>query len=288
MNYRHGFHAANFADVHKHAVLCRIILHLREKAAAFRVIDTHAGAGQTDLRAEEATRTGEWREGIGRLAFSGNSGAPLAEPARALLSPYLDSVAACNAGGGLATYPGSPALALRALRRQDRLIATECEPHAARRLQAFLHGDARAKAIAIDGWTALSAYLPPPERRGLVLIDPPFEERDEFERLARAFAAAWRKWQSGIFLLWYPLKAGNGAEQFIAQLRAAAIPKLLRSELRVAAASTSERLTGSGLIVCNPPWRLRDELAILVPALAAVLAQDAGAGGTLDWLHGER
>lgn len=288
MNYRHGFHAGNFADVHKHVVLCRILIHLPEKATPFRVIDTHAGAGQTDLHGEDASRTGEWRDGIGRLALPDLTAAPVGDAARELLAPYLDCIGASNPGGRLTIYPGSPAVARCMLRSQDRLIASELEPIAASRLQKCLHGDVRAKAIAIDGWTALSAYLPPPERRGLVLVDPPFEQRDEFGRLTDGFAAAWRKWSSGIFLLWYPLKHGNGAARFIENLRALEIPKLLRCELRVAASDRSERLSGSGLIICNPPWRLHEELSVVMPALAALLAQDEGAGHTLDWLRGER
>jgi 23S rRNA A2030 N6-methylase RlmJ len=165
MNYRHAFHAGSFADVVKHIVLVRILLHLRAKPAAFRVIDTHAGAGLYDLAGEEAGRSGEWREGIGRLLT-----AVIAEAARALIAPYLDAVAACNGGGRLAVYPGSPVLVRALLRPQDRLIACELEPNAAAALARNLRRDPRSKAVAIDGWTALTAYVPPKERRGLILI----------------------------------------------------------------------------------------------------------------------
>ena len=171
MNYRHAFHAGNFADVVKHAVLVRMLVHLRQKPAAFRVIDTHAGAGLYDLGGAEALRSGEWRDGIGRLLA-----APIGEQARALLAPYLDALASFNSAGRLASYPGSPALVRAFLRPQDRLIACELEPNAAAALARHLSGDRRSKAVAIDGWTALNAYVPPMERRGLVLIDPPFED----------------------------------------------------------------------------------------------------------------
>src|SRR5215471_3105059 len=174
MNYRHAFHAGNFADVLKHAVLSRILVHLGEKAAAYRVIATHAGAGLYDLTAEPATRTGEWRDGIGRLV-----GASLPDDIRALLAPYLAVVAAANPGGGLARYPGSPLIALGLMRPQDRLVACELEPGAAAALAAELRRDTRARAVAIDGWTALNAYVPPKERRGIVLIDPPYEDKHE-------------------------------------------------------------------------------------------------------------
>ena len=201
MNYRHAYHAGNFADVVKHAVLCRVLVHLREKPAAFRVIDTHAGAGRYDLAGPEAGKTQEWRDGIDRLRR-----AELAAPIRALLAPYLDAVAALNPGGGLATYPGSPVLAQGAAAAAgpaDRLRARAAGRRGARN---ELAGDARAKAIAIDGWTALTAYVPPIERRGVVLIDPPFEQPGEFARLVQGLAAAHRKWPTGIYLLWYPIK----------------------------------------------------------------------------------
>jgi 23S rRNA (adenine2030-N6)-methyltransferase len=155
MNYRHAFHAGSFADVVKHAVLVRILLHLRAKPAAFRVIDTHAGAGLYDLAGEEARRSGEWRYGIGRLVS-----ASIGERGRALVAPYLDAVAACNDAGRLAVYPGSPVLVRALLRPQDRLIACELEPNAAAALARHLRRDPRSKAVVIDGWTALNAYGP--------------------------------------------------------------------------------------------------------------------------------
>src|SRR3954452_3694930 len=222
MNYRHAFHAGNFADVVKHAVLARILTHLRAKPAAFRVLDTHAGAGLYDLTGDEATRSLEWREGIARL-FT----AKMAEPVRTLLAPYLDVVAGLNGGGALNCYPGSPALVRAFLRAQDRLIACELEPAAAAALTRHLAGDRRAKAIAIDGWTALNAYVPPPERRGIVLRDPPFEKEDDFARLTRGLETAHRKWAGGIFLLWYPIKDREQPDALVRRLRRSGIPKLL-------------------------------------------------------------
>ena len=286
MNYRHAYHAGNFADVVKHAVLCRVLVHLREKPAAFRVIDTHAGAGRYDLGGPEAGKTQEWQNGIGRLWR-----AELDAPIRALLAPYLDAVAAHNPGGRLAAYPGSPALVQTLLRRHDRLIACELEPQAAAALANQLRGDARAKAIAIDGWTALSAYLPPKERRGLVLIDPPFEQPDEFSRLARGLAMAHRKWPTGIYLLWYPIKDLAKVAGFGRGLARLGIAKMLRVELNVSAADQADGkdggLHGSGLIAVNPPWTLHGELKTLLPALAHVLSRGANQGLTLDWIAGE-
>ncbi len=199
MNYRHAFHAGNFADVLKHAVLVRILVHLRAKPAAFRVIDTHAGAGLYDLAGPEASRSLEWQGGIQRLLTM-----PIGDAARELLAPYLDIVNGLNNSGRLVSYPGSPAIVSAMLRSQDRLIACETEPNAAAALSRTLDGDRRCRAVAIDGWTALKAYVPPKERRGLVLIDPPFEDAGDFPQLVQGLEAAHRKWAGGIYLLWYP------------------------------------------------------------------------------------
>jgi 23S rRNA (adenine2030-N6)-methyltransferase len=275
MNYRHAFHAGGPADVVKHAVLARILVHLRNKPAAFRVIDTHAGAGLYDLRGPEASRSPEWRDGIARLLE-----APIGEAARALLAPYLDVVAALNPGGEIASYPGSPVLARALLRSQDRLLACELEPGASTALGRSLSGDRRAKAIAIDGWTALNAYVPPPERRGVVLIDPPFEAADEFSRLAQALEAAHRKWATGIFVLWYPTRGRSDSEVLARRLRRSPIPKMLRVEVDFAMQRDSERLAGCGLVVVNPPWPLRDELDVLLPLFAKTFA----GAHRMDWL----
>jgi 23S rRNA (adenine2030-N6)-methyltransferase len=281
MNYRHAYHAGNFADVLKHAVLCRVLAHLREKPAPFRVIDTHAGSGRYELAGTEAAKTGEWRDGIGRI-FN----ATFEPPVRELLAPYLEAVAAFNPNGKLSVYPGSPLIALHLLRRQDRLIACELEPRAAAALGRNLRSDSRAKAIAIDGWTALSAYVPPKERRGLVLVDPPFEEADDLGRLVQGLETAHRKWATGIFLLWYPIKEPTEITAFARRLARTGIAKILRAELIVAPAADASRLRGSGLIVVNPPWTLHDELKRLLPALSERLTT-AGGAATLDWLANE-
>lgn len=282
MNYRHAFHAGSFADVFKHAVLCRILHYLRGKPAAFRVIDTHAGAGLYDLTGSEASRGGEWRDGIGRLMA-----APPAAPLQALLAPYLEVVGALNERSQLKVYPGSPALARAWLRPQDRLIACELEPKAAAALAGHLHGDNRIKTIEIDGWTALQAYVPPPERRGLVLVDPPFEDDGDFHRLSHGLAEAHRKWATGTYALWYPIKDRGEPDALAKRLRRSGIAKMLRAELNVAPQSDPTRLNGCGLILVNPPWTLESELSVLLPALAGALGRDGKGGFRLDWLAGE-
>ena len=282
VNYQHAFHAGNFADVHKHAVLARILVHLRQKPAAFRVIDSHAGAGRYDLLADEASRGGEWHNGIARLWSEIDR---LPQACRDLLAPYLEAVASCNAGGSLRTYPGSPLIVQHLLRSQDRLIACELEPKSFAVLDAALRGDRRAKTQAINGWTALGAYVPPKERRGLVLVDPPFEDRADFTRLAEALAVAHRKWSTGTFMLWYPIKSREAPDALGRRLGRLGIAKILRSELIVGPVREDAGLAGSGLIVVNPPFTLERDLRGLLPALSRILAHEPPlAGQRIEWV----
>jgi 23S rRNA (adenine2030-N6)-methyltransferase len=281
MNYRHAFHAGNFADVFKHVILTRVLVHLREKATPFRVIDLHAGAGLYDLTSEEAGRTGEWRNGIGRL-FD----AALPAAAGELLAPYLAVVRSFNPDGVLRHYPGSPLIAGELLRPQDRLVACELEPGAAAALASSLRPFRHAKAVEIDGWVALKAYVPPNERRGLVLLDPPYEELHEFARLGAGLAAAWRKWQTGIYMAWYPIKGRDGPARLAAALRRGGIERALRLEIAVAPPAADGRLADCGLIVVNPPWRLQSEAETVLDALGALFGR-GGAGLRIDQIVGE-
>ena len=207
MNYRHAFHAGGFADVVKHIVLVRILTWLQDKPGAFRVIDTHAGAGVYDLTGEEAQRTGEWLTGIARVMQ-----ARFSETVLPLVTPYLDIVRAFNPPAQLKAYPGSPLIARALLRPQDRLTACEVEPKARKQLIDALRRDTQARVVDLDGWTALPAFVPPKERRGLVLIDPPYEQKDEFERLAEGFTEAFAKWPTGSYMLWYPVKSRRATD----------------------------------------------------------------------------
>lgn len=281
MNYRHAFHAGNFAEVVKHAVLARVIGQLRAKPGAFRVIDTHAGPGVTALTGPQASRTGEWRRGIKRLLA-----APPASETSDLLAPYLEVVAAMNPDG-LVAYPGSPVLVQSWLRPHDRLVACELEPDTAAQLVQHVSGDRRVKVVMIDGWTALNAFVPPREHRGAVLIDPPFEVPGEFGRLADGLQRAHRKWPTGIYLMWYPIKDAAETDAFARRLASLDIAKILRAEILIAPGAP-DRLSGSGLIVVNPPWRLEGELVVLLPWLATVLADDQRGRFRLDWLRGEK
>jgi 23S rRNA (adenine2030-N6)-methyltransferase len=277
MNYRHAFHAGGFADVIKHIVLVRILTHLHEKQAAFRVIDSHAGAGVYDLAADEARRGGEWLTGIARIMQ-----ARFSESTAPLLKPYLDIIRAFNPQRDLKTYPGSPLIARALLRPQDRLVACEVEPKARKRLIDALRRDTQARVVDLDGWVALPAFVPPKERRGLVLIDPSFEQKDEFERLASGFAQAFAKWPTGSYLLWYPVKSRRASDHLarhVAEVTgAASMPgKCLRLEFSAAPQIAGATLTSAGLLIVNPPWRLADELKAILPELVKPLGQ-GGAG----------
>jgi 23S rRNA (adenine2030-N6)-methyltransferase len=279
MNYRHAYHAGNFADVVKHLVLALVIAYLKRKPAPFRIIDTHAGSGLYELGSEAAARTREWEGGIGRLVGAG--AAPLPQAVAARMAPYLDAVRAENAGGDLRVYPGSPLIARRLMRAGDTLVLNEIHPAEHARLKATLGADRRIKVLALDGWLALKAQLPPPERRGIVLIDPPFEQEGELQRLADGLAEGMRRFATGVYLAWYPIKdpaalaglrraaatiAGGGAES-----------KALRIELMLRRPVDPERLNGCGLVVINPPHTLADDLAAVLPEITRRLSDGGGA-----------
>jgi 23S rRNA (adenine2030-N6)-methyltransferase len=277
MNYRHAFHAGGFADVIKHIVLVRILIHLQQKPAAFRVIDTHGGAGVYDLTSDEAHRGGEWLTGIVRLMQ-----ARWSDTTEALLKPYLDIVRAFNPQRDLQAYPGSPLIARALLRPQDRLVVCEVEPKARKHLIDGLRRDTQARVVDLDGWVALPAFVPPNERRGVVLIDPPYEQKDEFERLAVGFAEAFAKWPTGSYVLWYPVKSRRATDalaQHVAATAEAAVGtgKCLRLEFSVAPQVADGALTSAGLLIVNPPWTLLAELKSILPELEKPLGQ-GGAG----------
>jgi 23S rRNA (adenine2030-N6)-methyltransferase len=283
MNYRHGFHAGNFADVLKHAVLARMLVHLRAKEKPFRVIDTHAGRGAYDLGSEEARRTGEWRDGIGRLirlpetVTAGKLDRTLGE----FLAPYLEAVAAWRAEHGELAYPGSPAIVRHFLRRDDRLIAIEAQERIFAKLEKLFPAGSRAKALRLDGYTGWGAFVPPKERRGLVIVDPPYEAQDEFEQVVAGLAAAMRKWPTGMTLIWYPLKDQTLADRFAMHIAELALPELWRVELDTGTRKIGEAgLDACGLILVNPPWTLPEELRRVLPALAARLGRGPQAKGS--------
>jgi 23S rRNA (adenine2030-N6)-methyltransferase len=282
MNYRHDFHAGNFADVAKHLTLVAIILHLRRKESGFAVIDTHAGRGLYDLGSESAQRTGEALRGIGRVRGLLGTGETLPDALR----HYLAVVRAA----GDDFYPGSPVIAAQLLRPQDRLLAIEKHADEYRALRSALRpfGEKAVRSECADGYARLSGLLPPPERRGVVLIDPPFESSDEFELAVRALGQALKRFANGIYLLWFPIKSAGEAHAFAGEVVAAGAIKALRIDLDIGADHTpdaKERLTAAGLIIVNPPFGFTGEmqaaLAIAAPSLspAARIAVNWIAGG---------
>ncbi|MEQ8326636.1 MAG: 23S rRNA (adenine(2030)-N(6))-methyltransferase RlmJ [Parvibaculum sp.] len=282
MNYRHAYHAGNFADVMKHGLLALVIEHLKKKDKPFFLLDTHAGTGMTDLSGEEAQKTGEYRQGIARILAAENP-----HPA---LAPCLAAIRALG-GDPLTRYPGSPALMAHLARADDRLAFCELHPEDAAALRANFRRDARVKCHEMDGYTALKAMLPPKERRGAVLIDPPFEDRAEFAALARALAEAHRRFATGTFLLWYPVKDPSVSGAFLESLAAEGPPKTLALELHVMAADPA-RMTGCGLVVVNPPFALTEKGAdgkstalSLLDWLATTLSQGPGARAREEWLR---
>jgi 23S rRNA (adenine2030-N6)-methyltransferase len=286
MNYRHAYHAGNFADVLKHIVLVLCLEHLKKKDAPFRVIDTHAGCGAYRLDSTEAQKTGEWRGGIGRLM--GPEAKPLPPAVAKILEPYLHLMAAetMREDKPMAAYPGSPRIVQALMRPQDTLIANELHPEDAKVLRGVLARDRRCKVMTIDGWDALKALLPPKERRGLVLIDPPFEAEGELERLARALGDAVARFATGTVLLWYPIKDEAVARRFTEALRARAIEKLIAIELMVRAPRNPDVLNGTGLIVLNAPFTLTGDLTRVLPELVIRTAQSAGATWRIEDLSG--
>ncbi|MBW3098737.1 23S rRNA (adenine(2030)-N(6))-methyltransferase RlmJ [Pseudohoeflea coraliihabitans] len=282
MNYRHAYHAGNFADVLKHAVLAAMVSYLKRKDGGFRVIDTHAGPGSYDLGSVEAKKTGEWQGGIGRLL-----GASLTPATEEFLAPYLTVVKELNPDRELKRYPGSPQLVRRLMRKQDRLSAIELHAQDARHLRRLFEGDHQVRVTELDGWLALGGHLPPKEKRGLVLVDPPFEQGGEFDRLIDGLARASRRFAAGPYCLWYPLKADSGVARFHAELQTLGRPNTLVTEMWVRDPRTEKGLNGSGLVLVNPPYTLAGSLRAALPEITRLLAQDDKAGWRVETLVGE-
>lgn len=266
MNYRHGYHAGNFADVLKHVALVMLLRLLTSKDKKLFVLDTHAGAGGYDLASSVAQRTGEAEAGILRLASAGRQGIPEA------VACYLDAVSAYDRkfgppGTRLHRYPGSPRLVRAALRPGDRLVACELHPQDGLALKREFAGDRAVEVRQADGYHALKALLPPPERRGLILIDPPFEASDEFEQLARALRHGLRRFATGCYAIWYPIK-DDAAAAFVSGLGDL---KLVVLELNLGSSVAPGKLAACGLAVINPPWKFEEAMREALPWITARL-----------------
>lgn len=280
MNYRHAFHAGNFADVFKHAILLALLDALTAKDKPLCYFDTHAGRGNYRIDGAEALKTGEWRDGIGRLFDMADPPAPLRR--------YLDAIRACNPEGVLRDYPGSPLLAAQALRPDDRLVLCDVQDDEAAALRTLFRGDARVNVHARDGYAALHALLPPVERRGMVLIDPPFEvQDDDFAKVEDALAKAYARWANGVIAVWYPIKSHRTIAPFHRHMAEGPFAQVLVADLMVLPDDSPLRLNGCGMLIANPPWRLDATLGALLPTLRAVLAQSPRATQRVRWLRCE-
>lgn len=277
MNYRHAFHAGNHADVLKHITLLAWLDALSSKDSPLFVLDTHGGRGQYALDAEAAERTGEGQAGIGRLW--GVRGLPT------VVQRLCDVVRRWNPDGRLRVYPGSPRIALAAMRPQDRLAACELHPDEAVALKTHLADDPRAAAHARDGYDATRALLPPKEKRGLVLIDPPYEAQEaEYPRVLEAVASALERWPTGGVAVWYPIKQRRALHGFFRQATLLAPRGLLCAELLVRPDDSPLRLNGSGMLMFHPPWKLDAALAPALPVLSRLLGEHH-ASHRLEWLR---
>jgi 23S rRNA (adenine2030-N6)-methyltransferase len=279
MNYRHAFHAGNFGDVLKHVVLMMLVEHLKKKPAPFFYLDTHAGGGVYDLSEAESQRSGEYKGGIGRL---------LEIPDAALsaeVAAYVRLVRECAGAGksAITAYPGSPSILSRMRRRTDRLVLAETH---VKESQALRNLFGRARLVSIlegDGYAALKAQLPPRENRGLVLIDPPYESDQEFDRILAALEAAYERWPSGMYCIWYPLTERAAPMRFRRNLERAGIRKVLDATLSVLPEDATVGMRGAGVVVVNPPWMLDERLVELLPDLHRLLVPDGAGGTTVEW-----
>lgn len=282
LSYRHGFHAGNFADVHKHVVLTMLLEHLLSKDKPFCYVDTHAGAGSYDLQSKFAQKHREHESGYQRVA------AAAAPPP--VVQRYLQLVASAGAmddAGVLRRYPGSPCLTQAMLRTGDRMILSELHNTEVPLLREQFGTDHRIAVHHRDGYEALPGLVPPRERRGLVLLDPSYELRDEFLSTTAALLAAWRKWPTGIYLVWYPLHRQQPVAAFHRKLVQGGLRRALAAELHVGAGDAPNRLTGSGLVVVNPPWQFSGQLQSVSGWLAEAMARESHAPPRVRWLAPE-
>lgn len=275
LSYRHSFHAGNHADVLKHIVQSLILDALKQKEKPFVYHDTHSGAGRYDLNHEWSEKTGEYKLGISRIWQQPDLPSEL--------NAYLDSISQLNQGNALRYYPGSPRVSRALIRPQDRMVLTELHPSDYPLLEQEFHRDRQVRIFKEDGFSRLKASLPPKERRGLVLIDPPYELASEYRDVVKAIAAAHKRWATGIYAIWYPVVYRENIDDMLTGLDNLDIRKVLQIELGVSPDSTERGMTASGMIVINPPWKLEHQMEDLLPFLKEKIAPATG-HFTLKWV----
>ncbi|EHD23702.1 MULTISPECIES: 23S rRNA (adenine(2030)-N(6))-methyltransferase RlmJ [Brenneria] len=271
LSYRHSFHAGNHADVVKHTVQSLIIAALKEKEKPFLYLDTHAGAGRYQLSGEHAERTGEYLDGIARIWRR--------DDIPAELEPYMQAVRTYNHNGQLRYYPGSPLIARQLLREQDKIHLTELHPSDFPLLRNEFQKDARSKVVRGDGYQQLKSQLPPLSRRGFVLIDPPYELKTDYQSVVQGIQEGYRRFATGVFALWYPVVLRQHIKRLLKDLQATGIRNILQIELAVLPDSDRHGMTASGMIVINPPWKLKAQMESVLPWLHEALVP-AGTGHT--------
>jgi len=268
LSYRHSFHAGNHADVLKHIVQSLILNSLQQKEKPFVYHDTHSGVGRYDLTHEWSEKTGEYKQGIARVWQQDNIPAEL--------NSYLDAIRQLNQGETLRYYPGSPRVARAHLREQDRMVLTELHPSDYPLLEQEFHRDRQVSIYKEDGFARLKASLPPQERRGLVLIDPPYELAKEYRDVVQAIAQSYKRWATGIYAIWYPVVNRCDIDDMVEGLQGLGIRKILQIELGVSPDTNERGMTASGMIVVNPPWTLESQMQTILPFLKQAIAPATG------------
>ncbi|ENM5843064.1 23S rRNA (adenine(2030)-N(6))-methyltransferase RlmJ [Vibrio mimicus] len=268
LSYRHSFHAGNHADVLKHIVQSLILNSLQQKEKPFVYHDTHSGVGRYDLTHEWSEKTGEYKQGIARVWQQDNIPAEL--------DSYLDAIRQLNQGETLRYYPGSPRVAHAHLREQDRMVLTELHPSDYPLLEQEFHRDRQVSIYKEDGFARLKASLPPQERRGLVLIDPPYELAKEYRDVVQAIAQSYKRWATGIYAIWYPVVNRCDIDDMLEGLQGLGIRKILQIELGVSPDTNERGMTASGMIVVNPPWTLESQMQTILPFLKQAIAPATG------------
>lgn len=276
LSYRHSFHAGNHADVLKHTVQSLIIEALKEKEKSFLYLDTHAGAGRYLLSSKQAEKTGEYQSGIARLWQRDDI--PTA------LEPYLDVIGHFNRSGQLRYYPGSPLIARQMLREQDEIYLTELHSNDYPLLRAEFHKDPRAKVVCEDGYMQLKSQLPPRSRRGLILIDPPYELKTDYQAVVQGIKDGYKRFATGVYALWYPVVLRQNIKHLVQGLATSGIRRILQIELALLPDSDRRGMTASGMIVINPPWKLEAQMRELLPWLHQVLVPEKLGHIRLEWI----
>ncbi|WP_446470324.1 23S rRNA (adenine(2030)-N(6))-methyltransferase RlmJ [Xenorhabdus stockiae] len=276
LSYRHSFHAGNHADVLKHTVQSLIIESLKEKEKPFLYLDTHAGAGRYQLSGEHAERTGEYLEGIARIWQR--------DDIPQELSGYMKVVKALNQHGVLRYYPGSPLIARHLLREYDELNLSELHPSDFPLLRSEFSRDRRARVLREDGYQQLKSKLPPKTRRGLVLIDPPYELKSDYQNVVKGILEGYKRFATGIYALWYPVVLRQQIKRLVKDLEKTGIRKILQIELGVRPDSDQRGMTASGMIVINPPWKLEQQMKAVLPWLQQVLIPEGTGHNSVEWI----